>query len=127
MCYSVSFIDATIRVPAGIHCCPRELGAIVKGAEVQLHCEVYNQSLWNLFQSEEKKTNPDSGSGQKQTRRSIRRMRCVFIFNLSIRPFQAGDNEHSIWHDMMLSCPFEPADPSRDKRTAAFSTEEMAS
>ena len=60
MCYSVSFIDATIRVPAGIHCCPRELGAIVKGAEVQLHCEVYNQSLWNLFQSEEKKTNPDS-------------------------------------------------------------------
>jgi glutamine synthetase len=29
--------------------CPRELGSIVKGAEVQFHHEVYNQSLWNLF------------------------------------------------------------------------------
>ncbi|MGD0097386.1 MAG: glutamine synthetase family protein [Terracidiphilus sp.] len=29
--------------------CPRELGTIVKGAEVQFHHEVYNQSLWNLF------------------------------------------------------------------------------
>ena len=29
--------------------CARELGTIVKGAEVQFHHEVYNQSLWNLF------------------------------------------------------------------------------
>jgi glutamine synthetase len=29
--------------------CPRELGTFVKGAEVQYHHEVYNQSLWNLF------------------------------------------------------------------------------
>ncbi len=29
--------------------CPRELGTFVKGAEVQFHHEVYNQSLWNLF------------------------------------------------------------------------------
>jgi glutamine synthetase len=29
--------------------CPRELGTIVKGSEVQFHHEVYNQSLWNLF------------------------------------------------------------------------------
>ena len=29
--------------------CPRELGTIVKGAEVQFHHAVYNQSLWNLF------------------------------------------------------------------------------
>ena len=29
--------------------CPRELGTIVKGCEVQFHHEVYNQSLWNLF------------------------------------------------------------------------------
>ncbi len=29
--------------------CPRDLGTIVKGAEVQFHHEVYNQSLWNLF------------------------------------------------------------------------------
>ena len=28
---------------------PRELGAIVKGSEVQFHHAVYNQSLWNLF------------------------------------------------------------------------------
>jgi len=28
---------------------PRELGAVVKGSEVQFHHEVYNQSLWNLF------------------------------------------------------------------------------
>jgi glutamine synthetase len=29
--------------------CPRDLGSIVKGSEVQFHHEVYNQSLWNLF------------------------------------------------------------------------------
>jgi glutamine synthetase len=29
--------------------CPRELGTIVKGSEVQFHHSVYNQSLWNLF------------------------------------------------------------------------------
>ncbi|HEY2861340.1 MAG TPA: glutamine synthetase family protein [Terracidiphilus sp.] len=29
--------------------CPRELGSIVKGCEVQFHHGVYNQSLWNLF------------------------------------------------------------------------------
>ncbi len=29
--------------------CPSELGAIVKGSEVQFHHAVYNQSLWNLF------------------------------------------------------------------------------
>jgi glutamine synthetase len=29
--------------------CPRELGTIVKGSEVQFHHAVYNQSLWNLF------------------------------------------------------------------------------
>jgi glutamine synthetase len=29
--------------------CPRELGTVVKGSEVQFHHEVYNQSLWNLF------------------------------------------------------------------------------
>ncbi len=29
--------------------CPRALGTFVKGAEVQYHHEVYNQSLWNLF------------------------------------------------------------------------------
>jgi glutamine synthetase len=29
--------------------CPRELGTVVKGCEVQFHHEVYNQSLWNLF------------------------------------------------------------------------------
>jgi glutamine synthetase len=29
--------------------CPRELGSIVKGSEVQFHHAVYNQSLWNLF------------------------------------------------------------------------------
>ena len=29
--------------------CPRDLGTFVKGAEVQFHHEVYNQSLWNLF------------------------------------------------------------------------------
>jgi glutamine synthetase len=29
--------------------CPRDLGTIVKGCEVQFHHEVYNQSLWNLF------------------------------------------------------------------------------
>jgi glutamine synthetase len=29
--------------------CPRELGTIVKGCEVQFHHEVYNQSLWNMF------------------------------------------------------------------------------
>ncbi len=29
--------------------CPRELGTFVKGAEVQFHHAVYNQSLWNLF------------------------------------------------------------------------------
>ena len=29
--------------------CPRELGTIVKGCEVQFHHAVYNQSLWNLF------------------------------------------------------------------------------
>ncbi len=28
---------------------PKELGAIVKGSEVQFHHAVYNQSLWNLF------------------------------------------------------------------------------
>jgi glutamine synthetase len=28
---------------------PRELGAIVKGSEVQFHHAVYNQSLWNQF------------------------------------------------------------------------------
>ena len=28
---------------------PRDLGAIVKGPEVQFHHAVYNQSLWNLF------------------------------------------------------------------------------
>jgi glutamine synthetase len=28
---------------------PRELGAIVKGSEVQFHHAVYNQSLWNIF------------------------------------------------------------------------------
>jgi glutamine synthetase len=29
--------------------CPRELGSIVKGSEVQFHHAVYNQSLWNKF------------------------------------------------------------------------------
>ena len=29
--------------------CPRALGTIVKGAEVQFHHEVYNQQLWNQF------------------------------------------------------------------------------
>jgi glutamine synthetase len=29
--------------------CPRDLGTIVKGCEVQFHHAVYNQSLWNLF------------------------------------------------------------------------------
>jgi glutamine synthetase len=29
--------------------CPRLLGTIVKGCEVQFHHAVYNQSLWNLF------------------------------------------------------------------------------
>jgi glutamine synthetase len=29
--------------------CPRELGTVVKGCEVQFHHEVYNQSLWNDF------------------------------------------------------------------------------
>ena len=29
--------------------CPRLLGTIVKGSEVQFHHAVYNQSLWNLF------------------------------------------------------------------------------
>jgi glutamine synthetase len=29
--------------------CPRSLGTVVKGAEVQFHHEVYNQFLWNLF------------------------------------------------------------------------------
>lgn len=29
--------------------CPRELGTIVKGCEVQFHHAVLNQSLWNLF------------------------------------------------------------------------------
>ncbi len=29
--------------------CPRTLGTIVKGPEVQFHHEVYNQYLWNLF------------------------------------------------------------------------------
>ena len=29
--------------------CPRELGTIVKGCEVQFHHAVYNQSLWNQF------------------------------------------------------------------------------
>jgi glutamine synthetase len=29
--------------------CPRDLGTVVKGSEVQFHHEVYNQSLWNLF------------------------------------------------------------------------------
>jgi glutamine synthetase len=29
--------------------CPRELGTVVKGCEVQFHHEVYNQSLWNMF------------------------------------------------------------------------------
>ncbi|MGB8477758.1 MAG: glutamine synthetase family protein [Acidobacteriaceae bacterium] len=29
--------------------CPRELGTVVKGSEVQYHHEVYNQSLWNMF------------------------------------------------------------------------------
>ena len=29
--------------------CPRELGTIVKGSEVQFHHAVYNQSLWNQF------------------------------------------------------------------------------
>jgi glutamine synthetase len=29
--------------------CPRDLGTIVKGSEVQFHHAVYNQSLWNLF------------------------------------------------------------------------------
>ena len=29
--------------------CPRQLGTIVKGCEVQFHHAVYNQSLWNLF------------------------------------------------------------------------------
>jgi len=29
--------------------CPRELGTIVKGCEVQFQHAVYNQSLWNLF------------------------------------------------------------------------------
>ncbi len=29
--------------------CPRELGTVVKGSEVQFHHEVYNQSLWNMF------------------------------------------------------------------------------
>ena len=29
--------------------CPRELGTIVKGSEVQFHHAVYNQSLWNMF------------------------------------------------------------------------------
>jgi glutamine synthetase len=29
--------------------CPKQLGTIVKGSEVQFHHAVYNQSLWNLF------------------------------------------------------------------------------
>ena len=29
--------------------CPRALGTLVKGAEVQFHHEVYNQFLWNMF------------------------------------------------------------------------------
>jgi len=29
--------------------CPRALGSLVKGAEVQFHHEVYNQFLWNRF------------------------------------------------------------------------------
>jgi glutamine synthetase len=29
--------------------CPKLLGSIVKGSEVQFHHGVYNQSLWNLF------------------------------------------------------------------------------
>lgn len=29
--------------------CPRLLGTIVKGSEVQYHHEVYNQHLWNMF------------------------------------------------------------------------------
>ena len=29
--------------------CPKQLGTIVKGTEVQFHHAVYNQSLWNLF------------------------------------------------------------------------------
>ena len=29
--------------------CPKLLGSIVKGGEVQFHHSVYNQSLWNLF------------------------------------------------------------------------------
>jgi glutamine synthetase len=29
--------------------CPKLLGTIVKGSEVQFHHAVYNQSLWNLF------------------------------------------------------------------------------
>ena len=29
--------------------CPRLLGTIVKGCEVQFHHSIYNQSLWNLF------------------------------------------------------------------------------
>ena len=29
--------------------CPRNLGTIVKGPEVQFHHEVYNQFLWNMF------------------------------------------------------------------------------
>lgn len=32
---------------------PRELGSIVKGCEVQFHPAVHNQSLWNLFYSDE--------------------------------------------------------------------------
>ena len=29
--------------------CPRQLGTVVKGCEVQFHHEVYNQQLWNQF------------------------------------------------------------------------------
>ena len=29
--------------------CPRLLGTVVKGAEVQFHHEIYNQYLWNQF------------------------------------------------------------------------------
>jgi glutamine synthetase len=29
--------------------CPRQLGTVVKGPEVQFHHEVYNQYLWNQF------------------------------------------------------------------------------
>ena len=29
--------------------CPKQLGTIVKGSEVQFHHAVYNQALWNLF------------------------------------------------------------------------------